>query len=181
MNVAVVSCSLRSAPRSYVLAQDVAERLRELGADVAFHDLREYDLDLRGAPGAHETDEVQGIADSLRAADAILVAVPIYNFDVNGAAKNLVDLTGGVWENKVVGFLCAAGGRSSYMSVMPLANGLMLNFRCIIIPRFVYATGDDFENDGEEDMRVGSDAISDRIRELAAAAVRIGGALVDRS
>ena len=50
MNVAVVSCSLRSAPRSYVLAQDVAERLRELGADVAFHDLREYDLDLRGAP-----------------------------------------------------------------------------------------------------------------------------------
>ena len=179
MNVAVVSCSLRSRPRSYVLAQDVAERLRELGAEVVFHDLRDYSLGLRGAPGAHETDEVRGIAESLGAADAILVAVPIYCFDVSAAAKNLVELTGKAWENKVVGFLCAAGGRSSYMSVMPISNSLMLDFRCIIIPRFVYATGDDFDNDGAEDMSVGSDGIKDRIQELAEAAVRIGGVLAD--
>jgi FMN reductase len=38
--------------------------------------------------------------------------------------------------NKVVGFLCAAGGKSSYMSVMRLANSLMLDFRCLIIPHF---------------------------------------------
>ncbi len=181
MNVAVVSCSLRSITRSYVLAQDVADRLRELGAEVAFHDLREYDLGLRGTPGAHETDEARGIADSLRTCDAILVAVPIYCFDVNAAAKNLIELTGKAWENKVVGFLCAAGGRSSYMSVMPISNSLMLDFRCIIIPRFVYATGDDFQDDGTDDMSVGSDVVKDRIRELAEAAVRIGGALSDAS
>ena len=179
MKVAVVSCSLRAITRSYVLAQDVAERLRELGVEVVFHDLRDYDLGLRGSPGAHETEEVRGIVDSLQACDAILVAVPIYCFDVNAAAKNLIELTGKAWENKVVGFLCAAGGRASYMSVMPISNSLMLDFRCIIIPRFVYALGDDFENDGTEDMRVGSDAIKERIRELAEAAVRIGGALSD--
>ncbi len=177
MNVAVVSCSLHPNSRSYVLAREIAAYLPELGAKVAFHDLREYDLELRGRPGAHETDQAREIADSLRQADAILVAVPIYCFDVNAAAKNLVELTGGAWEGKVVGFLCAAGGRSSYMSVMPLSNSLMLDFRCIIIPRFVYATGDDFENDRAEDMRVGSEGIKDRIRELAEAAVRIGGAL----
>ncbi|MBT3268834.1 NAD(P)H-dependent oxidoreductase [Candidatus Poribacteria bacterium] len=177
MNVAVVSCSLRSTPRSYVLACDVADRLRELGAEVAFHDLREYDLDLRGTPGAPDSHGANEIRASLKQANAILVAAPVYNFDVNAAAKNLVELTGGAWEDKVVGFLCAAGGRASYMSVMGLANSLMLDFRCIVIPRFVYATGDDFENDGTEEMRVGSAGIEERIRELAQAAMRIGGAL----
>ena len=33
---------------------------------------------------------------------------------------------------------------SSYMSVMAYANSLMLDFRCVIIPRFVYATGSAF-------------------------------------
>ena len=44
----------------------------------------------------------------------------------------------------VVGFLCAAGGLGSYMSIMSLANSLMLDFRTVIVPRFVYATGDAF-------------------------------------
>jgi len=47
----------------------------------------------------------------------------------------------------VVGFLCAAGGNSSYMAVMAYANSLMLDFRTVIIPRFVYATGDAFKGD----------------------------------
>jgi hypothetical protein len=33
------------------------------------------------------------------------------------------------------------------MSVMSFANSLMLDFRCWIVPRFVYATGGDFEGD----------------------------------
>jgi FMN reductase len=41
----------------------------------------------------------------------------------------------------------AGGGRSSYMSVMSLANNLMFVFRCVINPRFVYADGSSF-NDG---------------------------------
>ena len=71
---------------------------------------------------------------------AILLATPIYNYDVSAAAKNMVELTGSAWRDKTVGFICAAGGTSSYMSVMGLANSLMLDFRCIILPRFVYAT-----------------------------------------
>ncbi len=56
----------------------------------------------------------------------------------------MIELAGSAWEDKIVGFLCAAGGMSSYMSVMAYANSLMLDFRCVIIPRFVYATGDIF-------------------------------------
>ena len=78
-------------------------------------------------------------------ARVIIAATPVYNYDACAALKNLVELTGDSWEDKVVGFLCAAGGSSSYMSVMSIANSLMLDFRCLIIPRFVYATRNDFD------------------------------------
>ena len=83
----------------------------------------------------------------IKEAKCILVGTPIYNFDVNAALKNLIELTGDAWTEKTVGFICAAGGKSSYMSVMGVANSLMLDFRSIIIPRFVYADGQGFEGD----------------------------------
>ncbi len=56
------------------------------------------------------------------------------------AVKNLIDLTGTVWNEKLVGMLIAAGGRAGYMAPFGLLNSLMINFRCFVIPRFVYAT-----------------------------------------
>jgi FMN reductase len=112
-------------------------------------------------------------------ASAILLTAPIYNFDVNAAAKNLVELTGDAWEGKIVGFACSAGGRSSYMSVMSLANSLMLDFRCLIVPRFVYATKDAFQNDRTEQMTVGSDDVKKRLAQLATTTMRMAVALAD--
>jgi hypothetical protein len=58
------------------------------------------------------------------------------------------------------------------MSLMPLANSLMLDFRCLIVPRFVYATGGDFA-----DGRVTSQKIAGRVAQLASETLRLGTAL----
>jgi FMN reductase len=135
-------------------------------------DLRDYDLPMcdgettYDAPGAKELSKI--IAES----DVILLAAPIYNYDLNAAAKNLVELTGSAWKDKVVGFLCAAGGRSSYTSPMGLANSLMLDFRCVIVPRFVYAIGEDFRDTGEL-----SDIVQERIEQLCAEAIKLANGL----
>ncbi len=100
------------------------------------------------------------------------MAAPVYNYDVSASAKNMIELTGSAWEDKVVGFLCAAGGMSSYMSVMAYANSLMLDFRSVIIPRFVYATGDVFEGENATDRK-----IVQRIEQVAAELVRFTNAL----
>ncbi len=100
-----------------------------------------------GGP-SYQHENVAPLAAAISGADPILLAVPVYNYDANAATKNLIELTGRAWTGKVVGFLCAAGGQGSYMSVMSLANSLMLDFRCLIVPRFVYATGDHFNQDG---------------------------------
>ena len=75
--------------------------------------------------------------------------------------KNLIELTGNAWCNKIVGFMCSAGGRGSYMSPMSFMNSLMLDFRCIIIPRFVYDDGSSIDENNNLD-----DQLKDRIEEL---------------
>ena len=68
--------------------------------------------------------------------------------------------------------MCAAGGRNSYMSVMSLANSLMMDFRCYIIPKFVYATKHDFD-----DEKISNSDIKERIKELGTELVRVSKAL----
>lgn len=116
--------------------------------DCDWIDLREMDLPLCDADKCYGMAGSKKLHAAIEAADGILIAAPVYNYDVAAATKNMIELTGNAWQDKIVGFLCAAGGMGSYMSVMAYANSLMLDFRCVIIPRFVFATSDAF--DGEE-------------------------------
>lgn len=171
MNVLIISCSLNPDSRSRLLGSEASKVLRSKGVDVTEVDLRDHPLPLCDGENCDPT-VLRPLRDVIRSADAIVLAVPIYNYDVNAAAKNLVELTGSVWEDKLVGFLCAAGGQASYMSVMSLANSLMLDFRCLVIPRFVYAVDSDFS--GPE---IGSPKIRQRLEQLCNQMVKLGRAL----
>ena len=141
------------------------------------YDLRTYELPFCDDGPAYDHPHTKEISAAIAGAQAVLLAVPIYNFDVNAAAKNLLELAGDAWNHKLVGFLCTAGGRNSYMSVMGLANSLMLDFRCIIIPRFVYAVGSDFGDDRQPTMHVTSPTIKERLQQLTTATVTLARAL----
>jgi FMN reductase len=172
MKILIISCSLRPGSRSRLLAAEAAKLLKSLDAHVEFIDLLHH-KQLPFCDGEDVDDcVIEPLAEPIRKADAILLAVPIYNIDVNAAAKNVVELTGSAWEGKIVGFLCAAAAQSSYMSVMGLANSLMLDFRCLIVPRFVYATGSDFS--GEE---IASPKVKERMAALCREMVRLAQAL----
>ena len=71
-----------------------------------------------------------------------------------------------------MGFAFAAGGQGSYMAPMQLANSLMLDFRSMILPQFVYATGDCFQGDSISDSDV-----QQRVTGLANELVRVATAL----
>ena len=167
----IISTSLRSASLSRVMAETLGEAYEKLGVAHQLVDLREYVLPLCDGEAAYGHPHVTTLSALVAAARVIVVATPIYNYDSNAAAKNLIELTGKAWENKTVGFLCAAGGAASYMSIMSLANSLMLDFRCLIIPRFVYAKGEDFIS-----KKKPSADLAARIAGLAAASVKIRNA-----
>jgi FMN reductase len=49
----------------------------------------------------------------------------------------------------------------SFMSHMGLVSSLMLDFRCVVVPRFVYATGEAFA-----DGKLADEAVQLRLAEL---------------
>src|SRR5205823_6533235 len=168
----VVSTSGNPDSNSRRMGRIAFNHLKKARVECDWLDISELGLPLCDADACYTQPAAQGLNKAIEAADGILIATPVYNYDVSAAAKNMVELTGSSWEEKVVGFLCAAGGMSSYMSVMAFANSLMLDFRSVIIPRFVYATGRSFEGDDLKDKQV-----AERIGELAAELIKFTKAL----
>ena len=170
--VAIVSCSLNTASQSHRLALAAASSIQTIGAEADLIDLKEWNLPVCDGGGSFDHPSIKPLSARLTAASAILVASPVYNYDLNAAAKNVVEMTGAAWKEKPVGFLCAAGGERSYMSPIGFANSLMLDFRSLIIPRFVYCTKADFDADGA----LGA-ALHERVDELGRAAVDLARGL----
>jgi len=168
----VISTSGNAESNSRIMGRVAFDRLQKQKADCDWIDISGLELPLCDADKCYLNPAAQKLKKTIEAADGMIVAAPVYNFDVSAAAKNMIELTGSAWEDKVVGFLCAAGGMSSYMSVMAYANSLMLDFRTVIIPRFVYATGDSFEGDKLVEKKVVS-----RIEQVADELIRFTAAL----
>lgn len=172
MKLLILSTSLNPRSKSHHLAIRASEFATAAGAETILVELGALDLPLCGTPGSFDHPEALALTDRIQEADGVIIATPVYNYDVNAACKNAVELTGDGWENKVVGFMCVAGGQSSYMSIMGLASSLMFDFRCVIVPRFVYATGAAFQNN-----RLVDPEVEKRVESLCAEAMRLAAAL----
>ena len=170
MTYLIISTSLRLGSRSQIMAKHLEKSFGK--EEVKFFDLQETPLPMCDGDKCYDLPEVLDFREKIKEADGIIMATPVYNFNVSSGAKNIVELGGRMLYDKTFGFMCAAGGRNSYMSVMSLANSLMLDFRCYIIPKFVFATKNDFE----EDKIVNSDTKS-RIKELGSELIRVSSAL----
>src|SRR5712672_2064188 len=153
-NYLVLTTSGNPDSNSRRMAQIAFDWLKKAKLSCQWLDISKLDLPLCDADACYNHPAAQKLTAAVKKADGIIVATPVYNYDVAAAAKNMVELTGSAWEDKVVGFLCAAGGMGSYMSVMSFANSLMLDFRCVIIPRFVFATSESFDGDKLTDKKV---------------------------
>ena len=170
MNVLILGCSLNPESNSQILAREAAGIFTAMGISARVIDLREHPLPV--CDGESSDANTLAIAAAVREADAVVFAVPIYNYDVNAAAKNVVEHVGSALEGKLVAFLCSAGGSASYMSIMSLANSLMLDFRCLIVPRFVYSTSACFR-----DGKIVANDVAQRVRVLCEDVMRLGRAI----
>lgn len=169
----VFSTSLHPHSKSRVLANAAHREVRDQGADCQLIDLAAMNpLPPCNGHDCYSDPVVGELADTISKATGILIAAPIYNYDVSASCKNLIELTGSAWNDKIIGLMCAAGGQGSYMAPMSLINSLMLDFRCLVLPKFVYASEESFA-DGE----LTDQGILGRVDELAKQIVRIGNAL----
>ena len=150
------------------MAKALSKNLNE----VEFFDLQKNPLPMCDGDKCYDLPEVIAFRKKIENAKGIIMAIPIYNYNVSSGAKNIIELGGRMLYDKVFGFICAAGGKSSYMSVMSFASSLMIDYRCFIIPKFVYALKSDF-NENE----ITNPDIKERIDELGNDLIRISEAL----
>ncbi len=169
----VISTSLSPISRTRALAALILDLLSEMSPQVSAIDLARYSLPLCDGSSTQNHPDVQNLTDMIHQAFGIILATPIYSFDVAPAARNLVQLTGDSWTRKVVGFACVAGGPISYTSVLSLANSLMLDYRSFVLPDFVFATSTAFSEDGQ----LMDEEVEDCAERLARTMVRVTEAL----
>ena len=141
------------------------------GFGVRFLDLRDLDLPTCDGDPTTVPNGARRLHEEIARADGILLALGIYNYLPSASTKGAIEHAGKAWVGKVAGFLVAAGGRAAHMAVLPLANGLMLDFRAHLLPRYVYATGEDFP-DGQP-----SPEIARRVDDLVTDFARVTAAL----
>jgi len=150
----------------------MAKALTDKLNNVEFFDLQKNPLPMCDGDKCYDLPDVIDFRKKVESAKGIIMAIPIYNYNVSSGAKNIIELGGRMLYDKVFGFICAAGGKSSYMSVMSFASSLMIDYRCFIIPKFVYALKSDFN-----EKEITNPDIKERIEELGNDLIRISEAL----
>lgn len=159
MKITILSCSLADDSKSRRLAEEAANFFAARQVEVRLVDCRTLSLPDFDHGVCYESPAIRQLTADLAWADGVVIAMPIYNWGGNSVAKKIVEATGAddtgrkvrAWEDKIVTFLCAAGLAQSYMAFLPLANGLMLDFKCIINPHMCFAVGENFGAGGQLD------------------------------
>ena len=172
LKILVLSTSLNPASKSRGIAKAIQAFLEKHGAEVDWVDLQDHALPFCDGQDSNKDPAALALRKKVEDADGIVMTAPVYNYDLNAAAKNFIELTGRAWTGKVVALAVAAGGQRSGMSPLGMMNSLMLDFRCIVLPRFVYLSRGSYTDEGlpnEESMG--------RIKELSDELLRVSGAL----
>jgi len=156
LNFTVVSAGLDPHSRSRVLAQTCRALLEGAGHRAQLIDLRDHPLPAFDNDTVFASPHFPVLHEAVRQADGVVLAAPVYNWALGGALKNLIEATGATgehgrrsaWFDQLVTFVCAGGLPHSYMAPASLAASLMLDFKCVVNPYQVYASGRDWQPDG---------------------------------
>jgi NAD(P)H-dependent FMN reductase len=164
MSVLIVSTALRSGSKTTLVANALRAAFPPARGVAAILDLASVSLPLCDGGACFQDSAVHTATAQVRAARAVILCFPIYNHQANAAAKNFVEVTNDGWKGKVVGLVANGGTDRSYLAPLSLANSLMVDHRCVVVPRFVFVTPTNFAADGS--LPADGD-VSRRLAELA--------------
>jgi NAD(P)H-dependent FMN reductase len=186
MRALIVSTSLDPASRSERLASLYRNALAARGVDAEFISLKDYPLPPFDNGDVASLPSYRPLHDLVSAADAIVLATPIYNWGTSAELKRFLEVVGstppdgslrGAFYDKIITFLCAAGLPHSYMAFTPTAMALVLDFKCILNPYHVYVhnrhwTDDTLGDEATARLHQSADVLVELMQCLAARTYR---------
>ena len=75
-------------------------------SDIEFFDLHENPLPMCDGDKCYDLPKVKEFREKVKNAKGIVMAIPIYNYNVSSGAKNIIELGGKMLYDKVFGFIC---------------------------------------------------------------------------
>ncbi|MFT4883925.1 MAG: NAD(P)H-dependent FMN reductase [Natronomonas sp.] len=111
IRVAVIVGSLREESYTRLASKEALAAANDFdGVETDRIDLRGLDLPVFDADNGDGGD-AEALRERVRAADAVILATPVYHASFSSALKNALDYCGfDEFENTTVGLLCVAGG-----------------------------------------------------------------------
>jgi FMN reductase len=123
-----------------------------------------------GRPLEQFTDDTARVVGALAAADAVLLASPVYRASFTGALKNLLDLTPvDALRAKPVGIVAMGATSHHYLGVDWHLRAVLAWFGALVVPTSVYLESRHFR-DGRLDDQVSRESLADLIGALLAMA-----------
>jgi NAD(P)H-dependent FMN reductase len=153
MKTIIISSSTSKESKSFILCQEVAEKLINQGIECSLIDARL--LDLKSSHSAKTPSMIEAIK-KINEADNLIIGMGVHNYSVNDSLKIMLDTCFDKVNGKFFGVLCAAGGEKSYL------------------PRIIYATGKDFTEN-----KVTSTVLKKWMSEFVAEYISIGKKLLN--
>jgi NAD(P)H-dependent FMN reductase len=156
MSTLLLSTSLDPNSKGNQLAHWMTKNLAEI-IDLEWIEYKDHLLPDFDNDTVFQSPAFGFLHEKIRTSSGVIVVSPIYNWTTCANLKKIVEATGSenptngqraAWLDKIVTFVSVAGSPVSYMSYSSLAMGLMLDFKCVINPYQVYATSEDFLDDG---------------------------------
>jgi|UniRef100_UPI00404B842F NAD(P)H-dependent FMN reductase len=147
MRFVIISSSLDANSRSVKLAEECRTYLADQGHEAKVISLKEHALPPFDNDTVFQSKAYQFLHRETRAADSLIFATPIYNWSCCAELKKYIEAVGstpgdgslhGAFYDKVLTFVCAAGGSGSYMAYGSVAMSMMLDFKCVINPYQLY-------------------------------------------
>ncbi len=160
--VVLIQGSLNKESRTAVLIDHAAAEIKRAGLEVGHLDLRNIQMEFCDGRSLKEYHpEMQQAYQTMEAADAFVIGMPVYCYSVSGPLKNFIDITSGAMEKKIAGILCNAGGKQSYMASADLSNILAYESHVTTVQPIVYSSYEDYD-----DQTLTAVKVKSKIREL---------------
>ena len=170
MNTLIISSSLSSNSKSYILCKKIEVELKNKNVNCQFLDMRKINLQPYHLINNKAIDLV---SSAIKKNDNIIIGMGVHNFSVSDNLKIILDTCFSEATGKFFGIVCAAGGEKSYLSTMHLTQICMNQWKMIQLPQIVYATSNDFKNE-----IIISSELKKIIRQFAAQFFSIGNKLI---
>ena len=147
MRFAIISSSLDANSRSVKLAGECRDYLTGKGQEARVLSLKEHLLPPFDNDTVFKSEAYQFLHRETLTADSLIFASPVYNWGCCGELKRYIEAVGstpmdgslhGAFYDKVLTFVCSAGGVASYMAFGTTAVSMMIDFKCVINPYQLY-------------------------------------------